>query len=108
MQDDKTSNLFRNVLSFGDSLHERNALHVVTARMGNVFTKSIKFVERPSIEMLRHQLNVVGNYFMEFCHATNSLDLQLGLDYSSPVLDYNPLPSMHPSEMMEDDQGVLP
>ncbi len=40
------------VLSIGDSNDERRALHMVRRRMKNVLAKSIKMVERPSIQVL--------------------------------------------------------
>uniref|UniRef100_A0A0G4GS44 Uncharacterized protein n=1 Tax=Chromera velia CCMP2878 TaxID=1169474 RepID=A0A0G4GS44_9ALVE len=44
----------RNVVSFGDSAHERQAILDVTRKMGgDIVTKSLKFVERPSIDQLR-------------------------------------------------------
>lgn len=69
----------RNVISFGDSLHEREAIHLVTGAMQNVHTKSIKFVERPSIRQLQHQVDMVLGYFNHIFHYNDSLDLMLSV-----------------------------
>jgi len=68
----------KNVLSFGDSVHERAAVHKVTANMGPMTrTKSIKFVERPTVEQLRRQVDLVASCFDEICRHDGHLDLML-------------------------------
>lgn len=68
----------RNILSFGDSIHERAAIHKVTATMGPaVRTKSIKFVERPTVEQLKRQVDLVLSCFEDICRHNGSLDLML-------------------------------
>lgn len=68
----------KNVLSFGDSVHERAAIHKVTGGMGpSTRTKSIKFVERPTVEQLKRQVDLVASCFEEICRHTGSLDLML-------------------------------
>lgn len=68
----------KNVLSFGDSVHERAAIHKVTGGMGPLTrTKSIKFVERPTVEQLKRQVDLVASCFDEICRHTGSLDLML-------------------------------
>lgn len=69
--------LIRNVISFGDSIHERNAIHRVTERMAGVRTKSVKFVERPTIEQLKRQVDLVHGCIEEIVHHTDNLDLML-------------------------------
>jgi len=66
-----------NILSFGDSVHEREALYTVTENVHNVQTKSVKFVERPTIEQLQRQLQVVLSCFDYICGYTGNLDLML-------------------------------
>lgn len=67
-----------NILSFGDSIHERAAIHKVTANMGPLTrTKSIKFVERPTVEQLKRQVDLVASCFDEICGYNGSLDLML-------------------------------
>lgn len=68
----------RNILSFGDSVHERAAIHKVTANMGPATrTKSIKFVERPTVEQLKRQVDLVTNCFEEIARHNGCLDLML-------------------------------
>ena len=68
----------RNILSFGDSIHERAAIHTVTATMGpSVRTKSIKFVERPTVEQLKRQVDLVLSCFEDICAHNGCLDLML-------------------------------
>lgn len=68
----------RNVVSFGDSVHERAAIHKCTAGMGGaVRTKSVKFVERPTVEQLRRQVDLVAGCLDEIVSHNGSLDLML-------------------------------
>lgn len=68
----------RNIISFGDSIHERAAIHKVTAGMGaGTRTKSIKFVERPTLEQLKRQVDLVTNCFEEIARHNGCLDLML-------------------------------
>jgi len=68
----------RNVVSLGDSVHERTAIHKVTAGGGaGVRTKSIKFVERPTVEQLKRQLDLVYNCVQEIAAHNGHLDLML-------------------------------
>ena len=69
----------RNILSFGDSIHERCAIHKVTAALGQgcVRTKSIKFVERPTVEQLKRQVDLVTSCFDSLVSHGESLDLML-------------------------------
>jgi hypothetical protein len=67
----------RHVLSFGDSHVEREAVRAVTKGLSNTRTKSIKFSERPSLEQLRRQLDLVSNCFAYLVSHDGDLDLQL-------------------------------
>lgn len=68
----------RNILSFGDSIHERSAIHKVTSTLGGgVRTKSIKFVERPTVEQLKRQVDLVTSCFDAIVGHGESLDLML-------------------------------
>ncbi|CAK9081088.1 unnamed protein product [Durusdinium trenchii] len=53
----------KNVLSLGDSVHEREALLRSTSRMPNCRSKSLKFVERPDISQICKQHALVCNCF---------------------------------------------
>jgi len=67
----------KNVLSFGDSHVEREAVRACTRGMPNTRTKSVKFAERPSMEQLRRQIELVTNCFQYIHNHEGDLDLQL-------------------------------
>lgn len=67
----------KNVLSFGDSHVEREAVRACTRGMANTRTKSVKFAERPSMEQLRRQIELVTNCFQYIHNHDGDLDLQL-------------------------------
>jgi len=67
----------KHVVSFGDSIHERHAIHRTTARMKNAATKSVKFVERPNVEQLKRQVDLVSSCFKDIASHTGDLDLML-------------------------------
>jgi len=67
----------KNILSFGDSHVEREAIRAVTRGFPNTRCKSVKFAERPSMEQLRRQIELVTNCFQYIHHHDGDLDLQL-------------------------------
>jgi len=67
----------KNVISFGDSHVEREAVRAVTRGLPNTRTKSVKFAEKPSMEQLRRQLELVVNCFQYIHGHEGDLDLQL-------------------------------
>lgn len=67
----------KNILSLGDSLFEREAIHTATRVFTNVYTKSVKFVEHPSPEQLRRQLELVAKSLSTLCEHQGDLDLML-------------------------------
>jgi len=67
----------RSIISFGDSVHERDAVWIVTKNVPNAFTKSIKFVERPSAEQLCKEIDLVCNCMDYVCNYVGELDLML-------------------------------
>jgi hypothetical protein len=67
----------KNVLSFGDSHVEREAVRTVTKSLTNTRTKSIKFAECPNTEQLRKQLELVANCFHYIFTHEGDLDLML-------------------------------
>jgi hypothetical protein len=67
----------KNVISFGDSHVEREAIRAVTRGLSNTKTKSVKFAEKPSMEQLRRQLELVVNCFQYIHGHESDLDLQL-------------------------------
>jgi len=67
----------KNVISFGDSHVEREAVRAVTRGLPNTRTKSVKFAEKPSMEQLRRQLDLVTSCFQYIHSHEGDLDLQL-------------------------------
>jgi len=67
----------KNILSFGDSHVEREAVRAATRGYENVRMKSIKFQERPTMEQLRRQLLLIEGTFNYLCTHDGDLDLQL-------------------------------
>ena len=56
---------------------EREAVRAVTRGFPNTRCKSVKFAERPSMEQLRRQIELVTNCFQYIHHHDGDLDLQL-------------------------------
>lgn len=67
----------KNVISFGDSQVEREAVRQATRGLGNCRTKSVKFAEKPSMEQLRRQIELVTNCFQYIFTHDGDLDLML-------------------------------
>jgi hypothetical protein len=90
------SHCIKNVMSFGDSHAEREAIRLVTRGLPNTRTKSIKFAERPTIEQLQRQLELVSNCFQYITSHEDDLDLCMSLsvtptpepDDPEPVVTY--------------------
>ena len=74
---DCSGDVIKNVISLGDSIHERTALHKVTSTLPKALTKSIKFVERPTVEQLKRQVDLVHSCFEEIVGHRGHLDLML-------------------------------
>jgi len=70
----------KNVISLGDSHVEREAVRAVTRGLPNTQTKSVKFAERPSLEQLRHQIELVIASFHTIHDHDGNLDLELHLE----------------------------
>jgi hypothetical protein len=85
----------KNVISFGDSHVEREAVRAVTKGLPSTRTKSVKFAEHPSMEQLRRQIELVTNCFHYIYHHDGDLDLQLTVTVnnppSSPTKDPTPI-----------------
>jgi len=81
----------KNILSFGDSNTEREAIRLVTKELPNARTKSIKFAERPTIEQLQRQLELVSNCFQYISNHEDDLDLCMSLSVVP-----NPEPEVDP------------
>jgi len=83
----------KNVISFGDSHVEREAVRAVTRGVPNVKTKSVKFAERPSMEQLRRQIELVTNCFSYIWSHDSDLDLQLTVTVNSTASPPSPTAS---------------
>lgn len=68
---------YRNVISLGDSMHERLALKRVTSTMSHTYSKSVKFVERPTVQQLERELSIITGSFEYLCTYSGNLDLML-------------------------------
>lgn len=71
------SDMSKNVVSLGDSIHERAAVQKVCASMSKAITKSVKFVERPTVEQLKRQVDLVTTCFQDIVGHKGHLDLML-------------------------------
>jgi len=65
----------KNVLSLGDSMHEREALLRSAAGLPNCRSKSLKFVERPDIAQICKQHSLITGCFERIIHHDGNLDL---------------------------------
>lgn len=65
----------KNILSLGDSVHEREALLRATACLPNCRSKSLKFVERPDIGQICKQHSLITGCFDRIVHHDGCLDL---------------------------------
>jgi len=65
----------KNILSLGDSMHEREALLRATASLPNCRSKSLKFVERPDIGQICKQHSLITGCFDRIVNHDGNLDL---------------------------------
>jgi hypothetical protein len=80
---DKHPETCKNVVSIGDSSYERFALHHVSNAIGpSMKAKSVKFVEKPTVEQLTSQLELVSACFDQIATYNSSLDLLLTVTLS--------------------------
>mmetsp|Transcript_36362 Transcript_36362/g.88816 ORF Transcript_36362/g.88816 Transcript_36362/m.88816 type:complete len:241 (+) Transcript_36362:320-1042(+) len=66
-----------NVLVLGDSMSEREAAHAVASRFAFSRIKTVKFIERPSIEQLQRQISLVQSSFRDLWDHDGSFDVNL-------------------------------
>lgn len=83
----------KNVISFGDSHVEREAVRSVTRILSNTRTKSIKFAECPNTEQLRKQLELVASCFHYIFTHDGDLDLMLKMSMVPAPSAPSPSPS---------------
>lgn len=72
-----------NVLVLGDSMSERDAAHALGSRMPNSKVKTVKFVERPSIDQLMRQVQLVAQSLPDLASYSSSFDVDLVVSASS-------------------------
>lgn len=66
-----------NVLVLGDSMSERDAAHALSSRLPNSRVKTVKFVERPSIDQLMRQVQLVAQSLPDLASYASSFDVDL-------------------------------
>eukprot|EP00466_Bigelowiella_natans_P008053 jgi/Bigna1/48379/estExt_Genewise1.C_260076 len=71
------------VISFGDSQVERQVVRAVSKTFHNSIAKSIKFAERPSLEQLKRQVELVSKCFENVYSHQGDLDLMLTISLTS-------------------------
>lgn len=64
----------KNVLSFGDSVHEREAVVRATAQWPNCRSKSLKFVEQPHISQIYQQHELISTHIARIVDHDGNLD----------------------------------
>lgn len=72
-----------NVLVLGDSMSERDAAHALSTRLPNSRVKTVKFVERPSIDQLMRQVQLVAQSLPDLATYASSFDVDLVVSASS-------------------------
>lgn len=75
IQYDKSSEM--NIISFGDSEYERNAILNMCKSRVNCRYKSIKFIERPTIDQLQRQIEMINSNLKYIVNHDGNLDLML-------------------------------
>jgi len=89
----------KNVISFGDSYVEREAVRAVTKGLPRTRTKSVKFAERPSMEQLRRQIELVANCLQYIYSHDGDLDLQLTVTVNSNSPPSSPSATTRPPQL---------
>jgi len=74
----------KNIISFGDSHVEREAVRAVTRGVPFTRCKSVKFAERPNMEQLKRQIELITNCFQYIHNHDGDLDLQLTVTVNHP------------------------
>jgi hypothetical protein len=70
-----------NLLVLGDSVSERDAAHAVRKYwLHDGLVKTVKFIERPTLEQLRRQLGLIHKALPHICAFEGSFDVNLVVD----------------------------
>jgi hypothetical protein len=83
---------------------EREAIRAVTRSIPNSTTKSVKFAERPSLEQLLRQIELVTKCFQYIHSHDGDLDLQLTVTVHQPATNKTQHTTNLPAP---DDENVL-
>lgn len=67
----------RNIISIGDSLHEREALIRVTDRIPNSWAKALKLMEKPSAEEFLKEHEVLSGVLGDIVNHEGNLDVSI-------------------------------
>jgi hypothetical protein len=65
------------IVSLGDALHEQEALASVSSGIADCVAKSLKFMERPQVEQMAEQHELVLESFAEVVGLPGDLDLEV-------------------------------
>ncbi len=84
----------KDVMSFGDSHIEREAIRALTQGVPTCRTKTVKFHERPTCEQLIRQIELVVQCNEYIFDHKEGLDLQLTVTLTPPTL---PTPPIRPN-----------
>ena len=76
---DSGADMKREIISFGDSHEERTAVNIVSKQF-NATSKSIMFMNAPSLLQIIGQLHMLTNHMKFVCDNAGSLDLQITSD----------------------------
>jgi len=69
----------KNIVSLGDSIHEREALHRATAQLPNCRSKSVKFLDKPALWQVTRQQVFVSAHLHDIVQHDGHLDIHIRL-----------------------------
>eukprot|EP00927_Polykrikos_kofoidii_P076522 TRINITY_DN73597_c0_g1_i1.p1 TRINITY_DN73597_c0_g1~~TRINITY_DN73597_c0_g1_i1.p1 ORF type:complete len:319 (+),score=55.14 TRINITY_DN73597_c0_g1_i1:104-1060(+) len=67
----------RSVVSLGDAVHEQQALFQVTFGATDCWAKSVKFIERPDVQQLIEQHELVGGCFQQLLEFDGHVEVEV-------------------------------
>ena len=76
-------NIPYSLVSIGDSQHEHEACRTLASSVVNNHGKTVKFIDRPTLEEVYYQLESMLCTLPQICNQTGHLDLQLCRNSSS-------------------------
>lgn len=71
-----------NVISIGDSTHEREAILKVTEGMSNVLCKSLKLMERPDLDQMTRQHGIIRSCLENITRHDEPMDLCIQVSHT--------------------------